>query len=115
MKQILCWFDAATEPVNPGGAIGMGVIVNVDGEAKLLHADFVAANPNNTNNVGEYMALEKCIDFLLQEKLDADEITIHGDSQLAIRQMIGEYGMNSGAYIPYAQRCLKKLSSFRRS
>lgn len=114
MKQILCFFDGCTEPTNPGGAMGMGAIIKVDDETKMLHSDFVAARPENTNNIAEYLALEKCIDFLLQEELDADDITIHGDSQLAIYQMNGTYGMNSGAYIPYAQRCLTKLASFRR-
>lgn len=114
MKQIVCYFDGCTEPVNPGGTMGLGAIVKVDGETKMLHADFIAANPGNTNNIAEYLALEKCIDFLLAEKLDADEIVIHGDSQLAIKQMTGEYGMNSGAYIPYAKRCLTKLASFRK-
>jgi ribonuclease HI len=105
---------AVSEPTNPGGAMGNGVIVRVDGETKLFHADYVKAAPGNTNNIAEYLALEKCIDFLLEEKLDADDIAIHGDSQLAIRQMIGEYGMNSGAYIPHAQRCLTKIASFRK-
>lgn len=114
MKSVVCFFDSCCEPKNPGGAIGIGVIVRVDDETKLLHSDFYAAAPVNTNNIGEYMALEKCIDFLLQENLDADEIIIYGDSKLAINQMTGEYGMNSGGYIPYAKRCLIKLASFRK-
>lgn len=94
--------------------MGIGAIVKVGSETKMLHADYTIAAIGNTNNIAEYLALEKCIDYLLQEQLDANEIIIHGDSQLAIKQMIGEYGMNSGAYIPYAKRCLTKLASFRK-
>lgn len=114
MKEIICFIDGATEPTNPGGAMGVGVIVRVGGEVKLSHSQFYAATPANTNNIAEYLALEVAIDYLLQEKLDNENCSISADSQLVIRQMIGEYGMNSGAYIPYAQRCLTKLASFRK-
>lgn len=112
--KIECYFDGCCEPKNPGGAMGIGAIVIVDSETKLSYNGFVPLSPNNTNNIAEYLALEKIIDYLLENKLDGNQITICGDSQLAIRQMTGEYGMNSGAYIPYARRCLTKIASFNK-
>lgn len=95
--------------------MGIGAIVKVDGEVKLSHCDFIAANVGNTNNIAEYLALEKVIDYLLENRLDKEQTLICGDSQMAIRQMNCEYGMNSGAYIPYAVKCFTKLASFAKS
>jgi len=112
--KVECFFDGCCEPVNPGGAMGIGALVKLDDVATFQFSYFVPAASGNTNNIAEYMALEKVIDWILEEKIDTETIVIKGDSQLAIKQMTGEYGMNSGAYIPYAKRCLTKIASFRK-
>lgn len=114
MKNILCFFDGCCEPKNPGGAMGIGSLIICDGQRLLSTSRFVPVNPDNTNNIAEYLALEEILDYLINNDLTADNIVIKGDSQLAIKQMTGEYGMNGGAYIPYARRCLTKISEFKK-
>lgn len=114
MSKIICFFDGCCEPKNPGGHMGYGAIVKVDGKVVLGWSGFDEASPTNTNNIAEYKSLEKIIDFLIENDLTGNDIIIRGDSQLAVRQMNGEYGMNSGAYIPYARRCLTKVAQFKR-
>ena len=114
MKKVVCYFDGCCEPRNPGGNMGYGAIVEIDGEQVLGHSGFDEAAPTNTNNISEYKALEVVLDFLIDNDLTKEDITIKGDSQLAIRQMLGEYGMNSGGYVPYAQRCLLKISQLNK-
>ena len=108
----MCYFDGATEPVNPGGAMGTGSLIKVNGEVIYSESKYYPPNPKNTNNCAEYIAFGLILRFLLDNKLDTEEVTIVGDSQLVIKQMTGEYAIKSGAYTKYAVRCKELLSAF---
>src|SRR5581483_11485744 len=83
-------FDGACEPRNPGGHLGLGWTVNgVAGHA------YVAARPENTNNIAEYRALIHALDVVLDKDAVEDDLVIAGDSQLVIRQLTGQYGIHS--------------------
>jgi ribonuclease HI len=114
MKKVTCYFDGCCEPKNPGGAMGCGSIVKVDGQTVFAEPNFYPANPNNTNNVSEYIAMGFVLKYILDNGLDDNDVTIMGDSQVAIKQMNGEYGINSGAYVKYAYRCKELIGKFRR-
>lgn len=80
---------------NPGPA-GIGVVVRAaDGAPLVTLGRFIG---RATNNVAEYTALITA----LQEakKLHAKSITIRGDSELIIRQMLGQYRVKSPDLIP---------------
>jgi len=114
MKEIICYFDGCCEPKNPGGAMGYGAIVVIDGTISLEWSGYDPAENTNTNNIAEYKSLEKILDYLLENDLTGDNVLIKGDSQLTVRQMSGEYGINNGAYVPYARRCLTKANRFKK-
>lgn len=114
MKKVTCYFDGATEPKNPGGAMGTGSIVKVNGETVFSESNFYAAHPINTNNMSEYIGLGFVLKYILDNSLDGEDITIMGDSQVAIKQMNGEYGINAGAYVKYACRCKELISKFKK-
>lgn len=114
MKNIVCFFDGCCEPRNPGGAMGYGAIVIVDDQKVLEWSGYDAADKGNTNNIAEYKSLEKILDYLLENDLTGENILIKGDSQLTVRQMAGEYGINNGAYVPFAKRCLLKKARFKK-
>jgi len=114
MKKVVCYFDGCCEPKNPGGAMGTGSIVKIDGTTVYAEHKFYPANPKNTNNVSEYISLGWVLKYIVDNKLDDQEVTIMGDSQVAIKQMIGEYAINSGAYTQYAYKCRDLIASFRR-
>ena len=114
MKNIECFFDGCCEPKNPGGAMGIGALILIDGNIELEYKKFVPTNQSNTNNIAEYLALEEILNYLIDKNITTENIVISGDSQLAVKQMNGEYGMNNGAYTPYARRCLLKISQFNR-
>lgn len=114
MKKIECYFDGCCEPTNPGGAMGIGALVKQDGKPIFTYSNFHPKNASNTNNIAEYIALESILDYLLTNGLDDEDVVIKGDSQMAVKQMNHEYSINKGGYVPYAQRCLTKLSTFKR-
>jgi len=71
---------------NPGPA-AIGVVVR-DGEGNVLK-DLGETIGEATNNVAEYKALIRGIE--LARELGADELQIHGDSELVVKQMLGQY------------------------
>ena len=71
---------------NPGPA-AIGVVVR-DGEGNVLQ-DLGETIGEATNNVAEYKALIRGIE--LARELGADELQIHGDSELVVKQMLGQY------------------------
>ena len=107
--KIECYFDGATEPTTPGGAMGMGAIIIVDGEVKLSHSEFVPADRGNTNNIAEYRSFEVILDFLIANEMQDKDVTIRGDSKLVIEQMNFNWAIKQGAYVPYAERCKQKI------
>lgn len=112
MKKVECYFDSCCEPKNPGGAMGVAAIVIVDGVDVLASSEYYPPHQNNTNNIAEYMGLQKILNFLLDNVLDGEDVSIMGDSQLAIRQMTGEYSIKSGAYVEIAKNCQALISCF---
>ena len=96
------YFDGACEPTNPRGIATYGFVIYQDGK-KIKEGKGLACEPftyQASNNVAEYTAMIKALEYLIENKLTNGEITIHGDSQLAIRQMIGIYSVNAERIIP---------------
>jgi ribonuclease HI len=71
---------------NPGPA-AIGIVIR-DGEGNVLQ-DLGETIGEATNNVAEYKALIRGI--LMARELGADELQIHGDSELVVKQMLGQY------------------------
>src|ERR1041384_3358310 len=88
--QLKCTFDGACEPFNPGGAMGLGWTIG-----DTVGMAFVPEAGGNTNNVAEYLAMHKLLDYAVSES-QLEKIEIAGDSQVVICQMTGEYAVKSG-------------------
>ena len=63
-----------------------------------------------TNNQTEYEALMIGLEILLE--LGTQEVLINGDSQLVLRQIIGEYKCNNLLLAPYYTASTQLLDSF---
>jgi ribonuclease HI len=103
------FFDGATEPCNPGGAMGYGIVVK-DEDGTTIHTNswFVGLNPKNTNNVAEYLAFTEALKYVKGSGITA---RIYGDSQLVVKQMNGSWRIkeDGGAYTPYAKTAYRLL------
>lgn len=71
---------------NPGPA-AIGIVIR-DGEGNVLR-DLGETIGQASNNVAEYKALIRGIE--MARELGADELQIHGDSELVVKQMLGQY------------------------
>lgn len=106
------YFDGSCSPLNPGGHIGIGCVIGFN--KKVVHkiSDYKAAEPENSNNLAEYMALNRLLDYFIAVGATTKNITICGDSMLVIRQMQGDWRINEGAYVQTAYTCKGKVKLF---
>lgn len=86
------WIDGASRG-NPGDA-GFGVLFEL-GEDTYEITGFLG---RTTNNVAEYTALLAALTFAQEH--DVQEVTVHSDSELLVRQLNGIYRVKAQHLIP---------------
>jgi ribonuclease HI len=109
---IICFFDGACEPRNPGGNMGIGAIIFIDGKELSSYSQFIPANKENSNNVAEYLAFEWVLQELYKNDLEKSVVKIYGDSKLVVNQMKGYWKIKVGYYVEHAIRCKQLLRQF---
>lgn len=108
------YFDGLCQPVNPGGIACYAFIIKRDDDT--IHSDYgVAAepfSPESTNNVAEYTALAKALEWLVANKFTSEKILIKSDSQLVVNQMNGQYKIKAKKIIPLYKRVVLLKNKF---
>lgn len=122
-KQIECWFDGVTEPVNPGGHGAWGAVVKVDGATVFSEGGYVGHGKHVSNNVSEYAGFVATLTEALKHAEKGDKIHIRGDSRLVICQLFeeaaralsysGKWKVNGGFYMPYHEQAKSLLASIK--
>jgi ribonuclease HI len=110
MPTINAWFDGCCEPTNPGGHAAYGVVIEVDGETKLMDGGYVGCGSKISNNVAEYAGVIRILEAL---KDIPGTATVYGDSNLVINQLNGKWGARGGLYMPYLQRAKALLAPIK--
>jgi ribonuclease HI len=91
------WFDGCCEP-NPG-KMGIGVVLVSPGGEQVE----VAESPGyGTNNQAEYLAAIAAMETAIAR--GATGLILHGDSQLVVCQVSGEWSVNSPGLKPLHQK-----------
>lgn len=106
-------FDGLCQPRNPGGIACYAFLVKRDGAT--IHSDYgVASEPSkdSTNNVAEYTALVKALEWLVASNLNSEQIRIKSDSQLVVKQLNGDYKIKSKRIVPLYRQVVKLKSKF---
>jgi ribonuclease HI len=93
---------------NPGEA-SYGFVIT-DRSGKVVHEESRYIG-RATNNVAEYTALAKALDFALHKKIRSVEI--RSDSQLLVRQILGEYKVKSENLENLFRQCCDLLQRFQ--
>jgi ribonuclease HI len=106
---ITVYFDGLCYPKNPCGVAAYGYLIYRDEE--LIHKGFRAVGEGKgmTNNVAEYEGLKAAALWLQDNGID-EKILIKGDSRLVIKQMKGDWQVNSATskrYAPEIKRLLE--------
>lgn len=109
------YFDGLCQPVNPGGIACYAFVIRRDG--RTIHSDYgIAAEPfskDATNNVAEYTALAKALEWLIANGLNnSGRVEVKSDSQLVVKQLRGEYKIKSQRIIPLYRQVLLLQSRF---
>jgi len=107
-------FDGLCQPKNPGGIACYAFVIKSDG--KTLHSEYgVAAEPfseDATNNVAEYTALAKALQWLVASGLASVKVVIRSDSQLVVNQLSGTFKIKGKRIIPLYKEVLLLKNKF---
>jgi ribonuclease HI len=109
------YFDGLCQPINPGGIPCYAFIVKADGST--VYSDYgIAAEPfseDSTNNVAEYTALVKALQWLLANNFGPSSVEVMSDSQLIVNQLTGDYKVKAKRIIPLYKQVLILMSEFQ--
>ncbi|MGA8542313.1 MAG: ribonuclease HI [Thermoplasmata archaeon] len=103
-------FDGACQPPKGPGVATFGF--TVEGEGLYFEDSGLATRPyseHSTNNVAEYVAATRALEWLRGQGYRGP-VVVSGDSQLVIRQMLGEYRVKSEHLKEY-QKWLARLAA----
>ncbi len=94
---------------NPGpGAIG--VLIRNEGEILIKSSAFIGNFV--TNNIAEYEGLIKALE--LASKVTTEEITCVLDSELVVKQLLGEYRVKDKKLLPLFLKVQKLQENFKK-
>jgi ribonuclease HI len=105
-------FDGACEPARGGGLATFGY--TIEGAGFDLEEGGLAVRPYSeraTNNVAEYVGAIQALDRLRGLGYTGP-VEVRGDSQLVIRQMLGEYEVRAEHLRPYHDWLLQLARGF---
>ncbi len=109
------FLDGLCQPINPGGIPCYAFIVKRDG--KTIYSDYgIAGEPfseDSTNNVAEYTALVKALEWLFANNLGSSRVKIMSDSQLIVNQLTGDYKVKAKRMLSLYRQVLKLMSTFQ--
>jgi ribonuclease HI len=109
------YFDGLCQPINPGGIACFAFLVKSDG--RTIHSEYgLAAEPfseDSTNNVAEYTALTKALEWLLAHDLHSTKVKIKSDSQLIVNQLAGDYKVKAKRILALYREVLHLKSKFQ--
>jgi ribonuclease HI len=108
------YFDGLCQPINPGGIACYAFVVRKDG--KVIHSDYgLAADPysrDSTNNVAEYTAIIKALEWATNYFPAEEPIRVSSDSKLVVSQLNGEYKIKSKRIMPLYKQALDLKNVF---
>ena len=113
-SQIQVYFDGLCQPCNPKGIACYAFLVKK--EQNIIHSEYgFAAEPYSadaTNNVAEYIAIIRALEWLLANNYENEKIMIKGDSQLVVSQIKRKFKVKATTIIPLYHKVMFLISKF---
>lgn len=106
MRRAVIYTDGACSG-NPGPS-GIGVAIEFEGRSIEIAEHIGTA----TNNIAEYSALMRALREA--RSLGADEVEVYMDSELAVKQVKGQYKVKNEGLKPIYTEVIKLLKSFKK-
>jgi ribonuclease HI len=101
------YFDGCSKG-NPGPS-GIGAVIYKEGNEIWSSSQYIGSN--ETNNTSEYCALLMGLEEAI--KLDIEQISVFGDSLLAINQINGIYKVRNSLLIKLFDKVIKLKQKFK--
>lgn len=105
---ITVWCDGSITNHVPKGSLARcwAAWYALDNNGKLIHHKSIdmGENVEYSATTAEYFAIRSAMHWLIANH-DIDYLTIKSDSQVAIRQLTGEYNCHSAKLKPYLKAC----------
>ena len=114
-NEIFMNFDGLCEPRNPGGVATFGVVIRRNGGKIFEESGLARAKPwsnEASNNVAEYSALIRGLEWLLEAGLNHSPIRVRGDSKLVVNQVKGVFKVKAPRIIGLYSKARELLESF---
>lgn len=105
------WFDGYCEPY-PCGIGGIGLVIKQDDKDLHSISEHIGSGEGMSNNVAEYEALKRGLEYLKSNNLNKHDIKVYGDSKIVIMQMSGKWEIRNGIYKEKALETKELLKSF---
>lgn len=112
---LFVYFDGLCEPKNPGGVATYGLVIQKDNKIIFEDCGLAEAEPwsdDASNNVAEYSAILRALEWLDENKQHDSHIVIRGDSKLIVSQLRGEYKVKSLRIVELHHKAKRLLSKF---
>ncbi|MCJ7770683.1 ribonuclease HI family protein [Candidatus Bathyarchaeota archaeon] len=107
------FIDGSVEPTNPGGVGAVGIVVYKDGMRILRMGKVVGEGPTMSNNRAEYEALKEVLQWLLDQDLSVESISVNSDSSLLVYQMQGRWKVKGGIFLTAHNESKQLAKQFR--
>jgi ribonuclease HI len=115
-SQYIVYFDGLCEPKNPGGVATYGLVVKRDGETIHQDGGVAYAKPwtnEASNNVAEYSAVIRGLEWLKKNNLEEAPIILRGDSRLIINQLNKTFKVKAKRILELHAKASQLLSEFK--
>jgi ribonuclease HI len=107
------YYDGACEPKNPGGHASCGVVIKQGRKVLFEESRYIGFGPQCSNNVAEYSGMIAGMEYLITNRMNDLRVIFHGDSMLSVRQMMGEWRVKGGLYLPYFTKAKELAGHFK--
>jgi ribonuclease HI len=108
-------FDGLCEPKNPGGIATYGVVITQNGKKIFEDGGIADAKPwtlEASNNVAEYSALIRGLEWLRKTGRSSSTIVIRGDSRLVVNQLNGKFKVKAPRIVELYHDARELMSEF---
>lgn len=107
------YFDGSIKGGNPGGTASFAWrLLDENGEEVAKGNGIAMSGEFATNNIAEYAGVVAGLEYLREEDWNGD-LTIYGDSELVINQLLKFYQCRKDTLIPYYKRAQAVLENIK--
>jgi ribonuclease HI len=107
-KKIMIFSDGGARG-NPGPAAIASLIISEEGRVLVTNSKYIGSH---TNNQAEYKALIAALQSAMD--LHAEEVICHLDSELVVKQIVGEYSVKNKELMKLWGRVKEITTNFKR-